>query len=101
MTEEEMERRFFLKSLLGLAGAAVVGVVSTVEADAMPIGQPAGAEPTLTPETAMATQKDLSEAQAEKAQYYYYRRPRRRVFVRRYYYRPRRRVYFYRRRRWW
>ena len=96
-----MERRFFLKSLLGLAGAAVVGGLSSVEADAMPIGQPAVADPAVTPDAAMATEKDLAEAQAEKAQYFYYRRPRRRVFVRRYYYRPRRRVYFYRRRRWW
>ena len=95
-----MERRFFLKSLLGLAGAVVVGAATGPEAHAMPIAQTGNLEPKVAPEAAMATEKDLAEVQTEKAQYYYYRRPRR-VYVRRYYYRPRRRVYVYRRRRWW
>ena len=95
-----MERRFFLKSLLGLAGAVAVGAVAGTDAHAMPVAPTGNLDPKVAPEAAMATEKDLTDVQAEKVQYYYYRRPRR-VYVRRYYYRPRRRVFFYRRRRWW
>ena len=97
-----MERRFFLKSLLGLAGAAVVGVAAGSQAEAMPVDHPTIA-PEVKPDAAVATPEDVEAAKTQSVQYYW----RRRRVVRRYYYRPRyyrpryvvRRRYY--RRRYW
>jgi hypothetical protein len=97
-----MERRTFLLSLLGVAGAAAVTAVSGIEAQAMPVSPVAGGQNAQPhPEEAVATPEDVAQAKTETVQYW-----RRRRFVRRYYYRPRyRRRYFVRRRfyrrRWW
>lgn len=86
-----MDRRLFVRGLMGLAAATVaVGAagLSPAEAAPMPVAvPPAGGE-------AERVQSDYrpevdGAPTTEKAQYYYYRRRRR--------FRPRRRVYYYRR----
>ncbi len=98
-----MERRLFLKSLLGLAGAAVVGIAAGSQAEAMPVDHATSAPETKV-DAAVATPEDVEAAKTQSVQYYW----RRRRVVRRYYYRPRyvvrprfyvRRRYY--RRRWW
>jgi hypothetical protein len=107
-----MDRRAFVRGLLGVAAAAAVVGSVTSEAEAAPLQ-------VMNPD---ANKQDAERQEAdfrpdvdglpttEKAQYYYYRRRRfRRRFYRRrrvYYYRPRRVYYrrrrvFYRRRYYW
>lgn len=103
-----MERRNFLKALLGVAGAATAVTILAPAAEAAPALTPdvvPAADAALADENAakdvaeLGKDEDLPEA--DQTQYYVvrrrYYRPRR-VYVRRRYYRPRR-VYYVRRRR--
>jgi hypothetical protein len=88
-----MERRFFLKALLGVAAvAAAPALVHVEEARAEPAQAP-------TPTAETVADADLPAAGARESYWVrrrvYYRRPVRRV----YYYRRPRRVYYYRPRR--
>jgi hypothetical protein len=104
-----MDRRAFVRGLMGVAAAAAVATTLSPEA------AQAGPMPVLSPD-APKTEAERTESDfrpdvdgmpsTEKAQYYYRRRRvfyrRRRIYRRRVYYRPiyRRRVY-YRRRYYW
>jgi hypothetical protein len=78
---QTMERREFLRLTLGIAAAtAVVG--ATTQSQAMPVMPPAEPKAEATPEPAVATPRDVEDAQVEKVQWwrwrrrrYYYRRP--------------------------
>jgi len=87
-----MDRRIFIKSLLGVAGAAVAASAFAPRAEALPLldelkdMDAKGANPLK----AAAPEADLPAEGATEAQYYY--GPRRRHYRRRYY-RPYRRFY--------
>lgn len=86
-----MERRLFLMSLLGLAGAALIGPGALLEAQALPIAPPSGPGPRVGPEEAVASPQDIETAKAEDVRFRVVRRRRlrRRYVVRRRFYRPR------------
>jgi hypothetical protein len=80
---ETMERRDFLKLTLGIAAAAAV-VGATTQSQAMPVlapAEPQNPKTEATPEPAVATPKDVEDAQVENVQWwrrrrrYYWRRP--------------------------
>lgn len=91
-----MDRRLFIRSLLGVAGSAVAVSAFSSKAQALPLldelqaMDAAGSNPL---QAAAASDADLPAEGAEEAQYYYRRRyaPRRRYYYapRRYYRRPR------------
>jgi len=98
-----MERRNFLKALLGVAGAAAaVTMIAPQAAEAAPLPTPEPMPATDQAAEANLIGKDDELPEADQTQYYVrrrYYRPRRVYVVRRRYYRPRRRVYVVRRRR--
>ncbi len=93
-----MDRRLFLRNLLGLAGAAAGASLLIGSAEAKAVAGLRPAEIPVTPgQAAEAGLADAEEKAIQEAQYYYRRRGyyRPRYFVRRRsYYRPR----YYRRR---
>ncbi|MEN9708173.1 MAG: hypothetical protein RIQ68_581 [Pseudomonadota bacterium] len=83
-----MDRRFFLKSVLGLAGAGAATALLAPEAQALPLLEELQALDAAGANPLMASESDLPAQGASEAQYYYgpppgyyRRRPRR-------YYRP-------------
>ena len=95
MLSTTMQRRFFLKTMLGVAAAlAAPALIHADEAMAQPLAAPTAGAPVTADSEA-----DLPAAEAKES--WWYRRRyhwRRRFYRRRFYYRPR---YFVRRRRWW
>lgn len=90
-----MERRDFLKLAFGVAaGASLVAVAGPASAAPLmaadPLKGPKPDQPDLEAKPAIATEKDIEDANAEQVQWGY----RRRYYRRRYFYRPR----YYRRR---
>ncbi|MDB5643667.1 MAG: hypothetical protein JWN07_2984 [Hyphomicrobiales bacterium] len=89
-----MDRRIFLRSLLGVAGAAAAAGVLTSRAEALPLLDELQAMDAKgsNPLKAAAVDADLPAPAATEAQYYYNgRRPYRRRWVRPMYRRPMRR----------
>ena len=88
-----MDRRFFLRSLFAVAGAAALVPVIGPEDEAMAAPR---AKADVTPAPAETPGADAPGEGATESQYYYYRRPPRFRYYRRprFYYRPR---YVYRR----
>lgn len=78
-----MDRRSFLKNLLGVAGAvSAAAVLGSTSADALPAVAPTAPNAPAAP--AVATDKDVAGAQAEKTHWRPYPHShRRRMFVRR------------------
>jgi hypothetical protein len=94
-----MDRRSFVRGVLGLGAATAVVAMLPAAAEAAPLPVP----PLATPDEAARAEADFRPdvdggAEPEKAQYYYYPRRRRRVIYRRRRFYRRRRVVYRRRR---
>jgi hypothetical protein len=101
-----MERRLFLKSLLGGLTALAVGTALTTDAEAAPMLVTPEPQTPQEPQTALTSDAEVAQTKAQTAYHRRYRRRyrpvyyrRRRVYrpvvVRRRVYRRPRRVYFY------
>jgi hypothetical protein len=102
-----MDRRSFVRGVLGLGAAAAVVTLVPEQAEAvtLPVPPLAKADEAARAEADFRPEVD-GAAEREKAQYYYYPRRRRRViYRRRRFYRRRRVIYrrrrYYRRRYYW
>lgn len=81
-----MDRRFFLKSVLSLAGAGAATALLAPEAQALPLLEELQALDATGANPLMASESDLPAQGASEAQYYYGQQPR--------YYRRRPRRYY-------
>ncbi len=81
-----MDRRFFLKSVLSLAGAGAAAALLIPEAQALPLLEDLQALDATGANPLMVSESDLPAQGSSEAQYYYSQQPR-------YYRRRRRRVY--------
>jgi hypothetical protein len=81
-----MDRRFFIKSVLSIAGAGAATALLAPEAQALPLLEELQALDATGANPLMASESDLPAQGASEAQYYYGQQPRRhRRRPRRYY----------------
>jgi hypothetical protein len=83
-----MDRRFFLKSVLTLAGAGAATALLAPEAEALPLLEELHAMEATGTNPLMVSESDLPALGASEAQYYYGQQPRRHRRRPRRYYRP-------------
>jgi hypothetical protein len=83
-----MDRRFFLKSVLTLAGAGAATALLAPEAQALPLLEELQAMEATGSNPLVVGESDLPAQGASEAQYYYGQQPRRHRRRARRYYRP-------------